>query len=42
MREFLQHVTGVAGPKLTAQPLKDATKSASGTVTKLPGSGSRT
>lgn len=42
MREFLQHVTGVAGPKMTAQPLKDATESESGTVTKLPGSGSRT
>ncbi len=32
MREFLGRVSGVSGPALTAQPLKDATKSESGTV----------
>ncbi len=32
MNEFLARVSGVAGPTLTAQPLKDATKSESGTV----------
>ena len=32
MSQFLARVSGVAGPSLTAQPLKDATKSESGTV----------
>ncbi len=32
MREFLARVSGVTGPALTAKPLKDATKSKSGTV----------
>lgn len=32
MREFLGRVSGVTGPPLSAQPLKDATKSKSGTV----------
>ncbi len=32
MSDFLERVTGVRGPTLTAQPLKDATKSESGTV----------
>ena len=32
MREFLGRVSGVSGPALNAQPLKDATKSESGTV----------
>ncbi len=35
MREFLSRVSGMTGPPLTAQPLKDATKSASGTVTNM-------
>ncbi len=35
MREFLARVTGVMGPALTTQPLKDATKSESGTVTNI-------
>ncbi len=35
MREFLARVTGVTGPALTTQPLKDATKSESGTVTNI-------
>ncbi len=35
MREFLGRVSGMTGPPLTAQPLKDATKSESGTVTKM-------
>ncbi len=35
MREFLSQVSGVAGPTLTAQPLKDATKSDSGIVTNI-------
>jgi hypothetical protein len=30
MREFLGRVTGMKGPPLTAQPLKDATKLKSG------------
>ena len=33
MRDFLERVSGVTGPTLTAQPPKDATKSESGTVT---------
>lgn len=32
MREFLGRVSGVTGPPLTAEPLKDATKSESDTV----------
>jgi hypothetical protein len=32
MREFLGRVSGTTGPSLTAQGLKDATKSESGTV----------
>lgn len=32
MREFLGRVSGVTGPTLTAQRLKDAVKSESGTV----------
>lgn len=35
MREFLTRVSGVSGPALTAQTLKDATKSESGTVTNI-------
>ena len=35
MREFLGRVSGVSGPALTEQPLKDATKSESGTVTNI-------
>jgi hypothetical protein len=35
MREFLGQVSGVTGPTLTAQPLKDATKSESSTVTSI-------
>ncbi len=35
MREFLGRVSGVSGPALTAQPLKEVTKSASGTVTNM-------
>jgi len=35
MREFLSRVSGVTGPPLTAQPLKDATKSEPGTVTDM-------
>ena len=35
MREFLARVSGVTGPALTAQPLKDAAKSESGTVTNM-------
>ncbi len=35
MREFLGRVSGVAGPPVSAQPLKDATKSESGTVTSM-------
>ena len=34
MREFLQRVTGVAGPKLTDQPLSGET-TGSGTVTNI-------
>ncbi len=33
MRDFLERVSGVTGPTLTAQPLKNVTKSESGTVT---------
>jgi hypothetical protein len=33
MREFLGRVSGVSGPALTAQPLKDTTKSESSTST---------
>ena len=32
MNDFLEQVSGVTGPKLIASPLKDATKSESGTV----------
>jgi hypothetical protein len=32
MREFLGRVSGMTGPPLTAQPLKDAAKSGLGTV----------
>jgi hypothetical protein len=35
MREFLGRVCGVSGPALTAQPLKEVTKSESGTVTNM-------
>jgi uncharacterized protein (DUF2164 family) len=35
MSDFLERVTGVMGPTLTAQPLEDATKSESGTVTDM-------
>jgi hypothetical protein len=35
MREFLARVSGVMGPALTAQPLKEATKSESDTVTNI-------
>ena len=35
MREFLERVTGVTGPPLSSEPLKDATKSKSGTVTNM-------
>ena len=35
MREFLGRVSGVTGPALTAQPLKDAAKSEPGTVTNM-------
>lgn len=35
MREFLGQVSGVAGPPLTAQPLKSATKLESDTVTNM-------
>jgi hypothetical protein len=35
MREFLGRVSGMTGPPLTAQPLKDATESGSGTVTNM-------
>jgi len=35
MRQFLGQVSGVAGPTLTAQPLKDATKPEFGTVTNI-------
>ena len=35
MREFLGRVSGMTGPPLTAQPLKDATKSELGTVTHM-------
>jgi hypothetical protein len=35
MREFLGRVSGTTGPSLTAQALKDATKSESGTVTDM-------
>ena len=33
MREFLGQVSGMKGPPLTRQPLKDATKSKSGKAT---------
>ena len=35
MCEFLGRVSGVPGPVLTVQPLKDITKSKSGTVTNI-------
>ncbi len=35
MREFLGRVSGMKGPPLTAQPLKEATKSELGTVTHM-------
>jgi len=35
MRGFLSRVSGVPGPPLTAQPLKDVTKSESGTVNNI-------
>lgn len=35
MREFLARVSGVAGPALTAQPLEEAMKLKSGTVTNI-------
>ncbi len=35
MSDFLERVSGVTGPASTAQPLKDATKSESGTVTNM-------
>ena len=35
MREFLSRVSGVTGPPLSTEPLKDATKSESGTVTNM-------
>ncbi len=35
MREFVSRVSGMKGPPLTRQPLKDATKSESGTATKM-------
>jgi len=35
MREFLGRVSGVTGPPVSAQPLKDVTKSESGTVTNM-------
>ena len=35
MREFLGRVSGVSGPALTAQPLKDAARLESGTVTTM-------
>ncbi|HEC28385.1 MAG TPA: hypothetical protein ENI65_02190 [Gammaproteobacteria bacterium] len=35
MREFLGRVAGVTGPPLTAQPLKDVTKSEPGTVANM-------
>jgi len=35
MREFLARVSGVTGPALTAQPLEEAMKSKSGTVTNI-------
>jgi len=34
MREFLSRVSGVTGPPLTTQPLKDASKSEPGTKMK--------
>ncbi len=34
MREFLGRISGVSGPALTAQPLKDVTKSKPGAVAK--------
>ncbi len=35
MREFLSRVSGVTGPPLTTEPLKDARESESGTVTNM-------
>ena len=35
MSDFLERVTGVRRPTLTAQPLEDATKSESGAVTDM-------
>ena len=35
LNEFLARVSGVTGPTLTAQPLKDAMKSESGTVANM-------
>jgi hypothetical protein len=35
MSDFLERVSGVTGPASTAQPLKCATKSESGTVTNM-------
>jgi hypothetical protein len=35
MREFLSRVSGVTGPALTAQPLRKAMESTSGTVTSI-------
>ncbi len=35
MREFLQSVTGVKGPAMTARPLEDATKPEPGTATNM-------
>ncbi|GMR07258.1 MAG: hypothetical protein BMS9Abin26_0260 [Gammaproteobacteria bacterium] len=35
MREFLGRVSGTAGPPVSAQPLKDVTKSEPGTVTNM-------
>ena len=35
LNEFLARVSGVTGPTLTAQPLEDATKLESGTVTNM-------
>ena len=35
MRDFLGRVSGVSGPALTAQPLRDAKKSGPGTVTNM-------
>jgi hypothetical protein len=35
MREFLAQVSGMTGPALTAQPLKEAAKSESRTVTNM-------